>query len=86
MTSERLEVRLDPERRRKLEAVALQRGVRVSSAVRALIDQAYEEALRAQRIEAARRMGELEIEDVPDPETLSKQLDGTHDIPDLYRR
>jgi hypothetical protein len=84
MVAERLEVRLDSERRRKLGEVARLRGVSVSEAVREMIDEAHKEIDRATRIEAARRIGRLEIEDVPDPEELSRQLDTTHDLPDLY--
>ncbi len=44
MASVRLDVRLDGERRRKLQEIAAARGAPVSQVVRALIDQAYEEA------------------------------------------
>ena len=45
MVTERLEVRLDRERRRKLSELAQGRGVPVSQAVRQMIDEAYKEAL-----------------------------------------
>jgi predicted DNA-binding protein len=83
MVAERLEVRLDPEHRRKLEEITAARGAPVSQVVRELIDQAYEEADRAARREAARRIGELQIEEVPDPEELSRQLDNKYDLADL---
>jgi len=54
METERLEVRLDRERRRKLSELAQGRGVPVSQAVRQMIDEAYKEALRERRIRAAR--------------------------------
>jgi hypothetical protein len=84
MLSERLEVRLDTERRRKLSQITAARGSPVSVVVRDLIDQAYEDIHRAERLRAARELGEMEIEDVPDPETLKRQLESTHDLPDLY--
>ena len=54
METDRLEVRLDRERRRKLSELAQGRGVPVSQAVRQMIDEAYKEALRERRIRAAR--------------------------------
>jgi hypothetical protein len=84
MTGPRLEVRLDEERRRKLAEIVAARGVPVSQVVRECIDRAYDEALRDARLRAAEEIGRMEVEDVPDPETLSRQLDSTYAIPDLY--
>ncbi len=83
MVTERLEVRLDRERRRKLSELAESRGVPVSEAVRQMIDEAYKEALRERRIRAARELALLAVEDVPDPTTLSRQLEGTYEPADL---
>ncbi len=83
MVTERLEVRLDRERRRKLSELAQDRGVPVSEAVRQMIDEAYKEALRERRIRAARELARLAVEDVPDPATLSRQLEGTYEPADL---
>ena len=47
MTTERLDVRLDQERRRKLQQLAAEQGAHVSVIVRGLIDRAYEETLQA---------------------------------------
>ena len=79
MPTERLDVRLDHERRRRLSALATARGASVSEVVREMIDQAYEEGLRAERLRAARELARLAVEDVPDPETLSRQLEGTYE-------
>lgn len=84
MTAERLEVRLDARRRRKLAYLAAARGVSASDAIRQLIDTFYEEALRTERQRAAATIGQLEVEEVPNPEILSRQLDTVHDLPDLY--
>ena len=84
MVAERLEVRLDAEYRRKLGAVAAARGARISAVVRELIDRAYDEIQRADRMRAALALGSLEIEDVPDPDTLREQLAATYDTPDLH--
>lgn len=84
MTAERLEVRLDVGRRRKLAHLAAARGISASDAIRQMIDTFYEEALRTQRRQAAAKISQLEVEEVPDPEILSRQLDAVHDLPNLY--
>ncbi len=84
MTARRLEVRLDQEHHRKLEEITAARGARVSDLVRELIDQAYEEVQLAERLAAVRSISELELEDMPEPDELSRQLARTYDVPDLY--
>ena len=79
MTTERLEVRLGAEHRRKLDELAKARGRPVSAVIREAIDRAYDEIRLERRLQLVRDIGELNIEDVPDPETLSKQLDEAHD-------
>ena len=79
MTAERLDVRLDQERRRKLKELAAQRGVAISEVVRRLIDDAYEEIKRARRRKAASTIGQMRIEDVGDPEELSRELERMHE-------
>lgn len=81
--AKRLEVRLDPESRRRLEVVAADRAVGISEAVRQLIVEAYERSRVLRRQEAARRIGALKLEGVPDPDELSEQLDATYASPDL---
>lgn len=80
--AKRLEVRLDAESRRRLEVVAADRGGGISEAVRQMIEEAYERTRALRRREAAQRIGELELEDVPDPDELSEQLDATYASPD----
>lgn len=79
MASQRLDVRLDEERRRRLRELAIEQGTPISELIRRLIDAAYEETVRQRRIRAAQRIAELEIEDVPDPEALSRQLEEAHE-------
>ncbi len=79
----RLEVRLDPDRRRKLRELAQGRGVPVSDVVRESIDHEYEVWLRGARLRAAEELGQLSVEDVPDPETLRRQLEDAYELPDL---
>ncbi len=79
MATDRLDVRLDPEHRRRLTEVAAEQGTPVSETIRRLIDRAYEETLRARRKRAAEQLAQLEIEEVPDPATLSRQLEGAYE-------
>ncbi len=79
MTTDRLDVRLDQERRRKLRELAAEQGAPISETVRRLIDRAYEETLLARRRRAALELAGLEIEDVPDPATLNRQLESTYE-------
>ena len=84
MSIERLEVRLDQDRRRKLRELAEEQGTAVSEMVRRLIDRAYEESLDVRRKRAAQELGQMEIEDVPDPATLNRQLEDAHEPGGLH--
>lgn len=84
MVAERLDVRLDPDHRRKLDEVAASRGAPVSRVIRELIDQAHEEVDLTRRKAAVLALIGMEIEDVPDLEELSRQLDETYALPDLH--
>ena len=79
MTVEGLNVRLDQERRRKLLELAAEQGTSVSETVRRLIDREYEDTLGARRKRAAQELGQLEIEDVPDPVVLHRQLEAAYE-------
>lgn len=83
MASARLDVRLDRERRQKLDEIAASRRVPVSAVIRAMIDETYEAVHRADRLRVVQELAGLHVEDVPDPETLSRQLESTYAIPDL---
>lgn len=84
MTTERLDVRLDQERRRKLRELAAEQGATVSEMVRRLVDRAYEDTLVARRKRAARELGRLAVEDVPDSATLDRQLEAAHEPGGLH--
>ena len=84
MAIARLEVRLDQNHKRKLKEMADEQKTSVSEVVRRLIDEAYEEALTARRKRAVEEIAKLEIEDVPDPETVSPQLEAAHEPGGLY--
>ena len=79
MDTTRLEVRLDAERRSRLEELAEQRGAPVSEVVRLLIDDAYEQIMLERRRRAVERLISLQIEDMPDPEELSRQLESAYE-------
>jgi hypothetical protein len=70
---------LDPETRGKLEEVAAARGSSVSELVRSLIEHSYEEEVAGVvRSQAAERIGQIEVEDVPQPTDLKRQLSEAH--------
>ena len=80
----RLDVRLDSERRRRLEEVAGESGVPISEIVRRLIDDAYEDIVRARRQQAIERLIGLNVEDPPDPDALSRELEAAHEPGGLH--
>ena len=75
----RLDVRLDTERRRRIEELAAERGEPISEIVRCLIDDAYESIMRERRIAAVERLSALAVEDPPDAATLSRELEAAHE-------
>lgn len=79
--SDRLEIRLDPERRRRLDQLAQRRHASISDLVRALLDREYEEWLGSERMRVARVISALSIEDVPKPGLLDQQLEQAYDPP-----
>ena len=80
----RLDVRLDAERRRRLEEIVQERGLPISDVVRRLIDDAYEDVMYKRRREAVARLVSLEVEDPPDADTLSRELEAAHEPSGLY--
>lgn len=79
MSTSRMEVRLDPDRRRKLAELSEARGVAASTLVREVIDAAYEDQDRAKRLTAVQQIAAMGIEDMPDPETLKRQILSKYD-------
>jgi Arc/MetJ-type ribon-helix-helix transcriptional regulator len=74
MRTEMVEVRLDPETRGKLEELAAARGSSVSELVRSLIQHSNEEEVAGAARLAAERIGQMEVEDVPEHAELKRQL------------
>ena len=80
----RLDVRLDSEHRRRLEELAGDSGVPISEVVRRLIDGAYEDILRTRRKQAVERLIGLNVEVPPEPDTLSRELEAAHEPGGLH--
>ena len=80
----RLDVRLDPERRQRLEEMARDLGVPISDVIRSLIDDAYESILRERRRQAVDHLVSLAVEDPPDPQALSRELEEAHEPGGLH--
>ena len=80
----RLDVRLDARRRRRLEELAGERGASISEVVRSLIDDAYDDLVRARRSQAIKQLIGMNVEDPPDPDTLSRELEAAHEPGGLH--
>lgn len=74
MLSERLQILLDPEQRRRLEREAAARGTSVASLVRQAIDAAFPSTTAERRAAADRILGAQPMA-VPDPGELLVELD-----------
>ncbi len=81
MVKPRLEVRLDENHRRKLDSLLETTGLTPSTVVREAIDLMYEVKARERRRRAVEAIANMELEDLPDPEELSRQLDEAHHSP-----
>ena len=75
----RLDIQLDDVRRRRLNELGKERGMHISKVISGLIDNAYADFVQERRQLAAARMIQLGVEDPPDPATLSRELEGTHE-------
>ena len=80
----RLDVRLNSEHRRRLEELAREKEVAISDVVRCMIDTAYEDILCKRRKQAVERLIGLNLEDPPDPETVSRELEAAHEPGGLH--
>ena len=82
--TKRLDVRLNGKHRQRLEELARERGLAISDVVRCMIDAAYEDILRTRREQAVEQLIGLNLEDPPDPETVSRELEAAHEPGGLY--
>ncbi len=79
MTQKRLSIRLYSPCRQRLEELATEKNETISDAVRRLIDDAYQHTVQERRIRAVERLVSLEVEDVPDPAQLCRDLETAHE-------
>ena len=68
----------------RLEEVAREGGLAISDVVRRLIDDAYEDIMRTRRRQAVERLVGLNVEDPPDPDALSRELEAAHEPGGLH--
>ena len=80
MTTDRLAIRVEPEQKKKLAEMAEREGRSVSDLVRKLINEALEFDRREYLLRLVDEMGKLNIEDVPEPDELSRQLAAKYDF------
>ena len=80
MTAERIELRVEPEDKRMLAEMAEEEHSSLSEVMRGMIRKAYEERTRAKRMAAAEALVAMELDDVPDPDELSRQLAAKYDF------
>ena len=74
---------LDPEHSRRLSELSEARRSTADQVVADLIDRAYANESRSQRLRLVAEIGQLAIEDPPDPATMQAQLAEAHGRPDL---
>lgn len=71
------------EHRQRLAAIAALRATSLDAVLRDLIDRGFAEVDRQARVLTAERIGRLNIELVPDPQELARELDEVHGLPHL---
>ena len=79
--TKRVEMRLDDETYEDLAELAAERQTSVSATVREAIRLLREERDREERKRAVDELAEMEIEEMPDPEELARQMDSMYDRP-----
>lgn len=89
IASKQPEYAIDRAHRVRLMALAKERGLSPSALLAQLIDEAHTAAKEAdyqRRRDAVAWFRTANLEEMPDPETLSQQIDETSAVPDLPRR
>jgi len=77
--TKRLEVRLEDDLHDELLELAAERQISVSAAIREAIRLLREQRDREERRKAVDELAAMEIEEMPDPEELKRQLDSMYD-------
>jgi predicted transcriptional regulator len=78
--TKRVEMRLDDETYEDLAELAAERQTSVSATMREAIRLLREERDREERRKAVDELAAMEIEEMPDPEELSRQLNSTYAV------
>lgn len=79
--TKRVEMRLDDETYRDLAELAAERQVSVSAVLREAIRLLREAHDREERRKAVDKLAAMEIEEMPDPDELARQMDSRYDWP-----
>jgi len=79
--TKRVEMRLDDATYEDLAELAAERQTSVSATVREAIRLLREERDREERKRAVDELAAMEIEEMPDPEELARQMDSMYDRP-----
>jgi len=74
MLSERLQILVSPEQKRRLESEAAAQGTSVGGVIRAAVDARYTRAPRAQRIAAVEAIAAMQAEVPEDPAELERTM------------
>ena len=80
MVTKRVEVRLDEATAGTLAQLAAERQTTISEVMREAVRLMEEDAKRERRHRAVEELCAMEVEDMPDPEDLSRQLASTYDV------
>jgi len=75
MLSERLQILVSPEQKRRLESEAFAQGTSVGGVIRAAVDAHYTRAPRSQRIAAVEAIRAMQAELPEDPAELERIID-----------
>ena len=73
-----MDLRLNDKQRRRRKEWAQGKEVAFSDVGRGMIDAAPEDILRMRRKQAVERLIGLNLEDPPEPETISRELEAAH--------
>jgi Arc/MetJ-type ribon-helix-helix transcriptional regulator len=80
MVTKRVEVRFDEESVGALSDLVSERRSTISEVMREAVRRLHEEYRRERRRLAVERIAAMEIEEMPDPEELSRQMASTYDV------
>ena len=80
MVTKRVEVRLDAETAEVLTNLAHERRSTISEVLRVAVRRMDDEAQRERRRRIVDEIAAMEIEEMPDPDELARQMDSMYDL------